>query len=94
MIIAVDFDETLQIAGNPNIPLFRSLISKQKQGNAIILNTCRQGKRLDEAVVFCLKNGLRFNAINRNIPDIIRRFGYDPRKIYADMYIDDKAVKP
>ncbi len=94
MIIAVDFDETLQIAGKPNIPLFRSLISKQKQGNAIILNTCRQGKRLDEAVAFCLKNGLKFNAINGNIPQIIRRFGYDPRKIYADMYIDDKAVKP
>lgn len=94
MIIAVDFDETLQIAGKPNISLFRSLISKQKQGNAIILNTCRQGKRLDEAVAFCLKNGLRFNAINENIPQIIRRFGYNPRKIYADMYIDDKAVKP
>lgn len=94
VIIAVDFDDTLQIAGKPNLPLFQSLIAQQRQGCAIILNTCRQGKRLDEAVVFCIKNGLRFNAINSNIPQIVKRFGYDPRKIYADVYIDDKAIKP
>ena len=94
MIVAVDFDNTLQIAGKPNHSLFQYLKIKQRQGDVIILNTCRQGKRLDEAVSFCLKNGLRFNAINCNIPQIIKRFGYDPRKIYADVYIDDKSIKP
>lgn len=94
MIIAVDFDETLYISGKPNTPLFRLLIAKQKQGDIIILNSCRQGQRLKEAIMICLQNGIRFNAVNDNIPLTIQRFGYNPRKIYADIYIDDKAIKP
>ena len=94
MIISVDFDETLQINGQPNIKLFELLKMQQRAGHTIILNTCREGKRLNEAVLFCQRNGLMFNAVNANVSQIIRRFGYDPRKIYADIYIDDKAIKP
>ena len=94
MIISVDFDQTLQINGQPNIKLFELLKSQQRAGHIIILNTCREGKRLNEAVLFSQRNGLMFNAVNANVPQVISRFGYDPRKIYADMYIDDKAIKP
>lgn len=94
MIISVDFDETLQINGQPNIKLFELLKMQQRAGNIIILNTCREGKRLNEAVLFCQKNGLMFSAINANVPQTINKFGYDPRKIFADIYIDDKAIKP
>ena len=31
VIIAVDFDDTLQIAGKPNLPLFQSLIAHEKR---------------------------------------------------------------
>lgn len=49
MIISVDFDETLQINGQPNIKLFELLKMQQRAGNIIILNTCREGKRLNES---------------------------------------------
>lgn len=93
MIIAVDFDDTLKIAEKPNIPLIARLKHEQAAGNIVILWTCRNGKRLSEAVEFLLKNGLKVNYINQNPPETVRRFGYDSRKVYADVYIDDKAVR-
>lgn len=95
MIIAVDFDGTLaDDSGNPNGRLFRWLEAKQRSGDIIILWTCRAGERLEEAIRFCAQNGLRFNLINENAPGTIAQLKYNPRKILADIYIDDKAVKP
>ena len=92
MIIAVDFDGTLQLPdGQANAPLMHALRLKQRSGDILILWTCRNGTRLAEAVAFCLKNGLRFNFVNQNPPQVLKMLGYDPRKIYADLYIDDKA---
>ena len=98
MIIAVDFDGTLACRKGgklvPNIGLINWLINMQMSGNAVILNTCRTGESLREAVVFCSKYGLGLNAVNENLPQSISMLGYNPRKIYADVYIDDKALKP
>lgn len=94
MIIAVDFDNTLQVNGKPNKALIEKLLLEQSMGNILILNTCRSGSRLNEAISMCKKHGLVFNAINDNIPQVIQQFGCNPRKIYADIYIDDKAIKP
>lgn len=93
MIIAVDFDGTLlDDKGAANAGLFRWLTARQRAGDKIILWTCRSGGRLEEAVAFCAKNGLRFNHINENAPETIARLKYNPRKVLADVYIDDKAV--
>lgn len=94
MIISVDYDDTLLIGGKPNKALIEKLITEQAMGNVLILNTCRAGNRLNEAIATCRKNGLIFQAVNDNIPQIIQHFGYNPRKIYADIYIDDKAIRP
>ncbi len=94
MIIAVDFDGTLQIGGKPNLSLIEMLKANQRQGNAVILNTCRHGKSLTDAVQFCARYGLRFHAVNENLPQAVAMLGFNPRKIYADIYIDDKAIKP
>lgn len=94
MIIAVDFDNTISVKNKPNKQLIEYLINRQQMGDILILNTCRKGKRLTEAVQFCSKYGLSFNAVNDNIPAVVIMLGYNPRKIYADLYIDDKAVKP
>ena len=32
--------------------------------------------------------------VNENLPEIIERYGSDGRKIYADVYIDDKSCFP
>ena len=94
MIIAVDFDHTLQLPdGKPNEVLISRLNTEQRKGNTIILWTCREGKRLNEALIFLQKNGFKPNLVNQNSPQAIAMLGHDPRKIYADIYIDDKNIR-
>ncbi len=102
-IIAVDFDGTLvedrwPEIGSPNIELFEILKSlRQNYGIKIILWTCRNyhdkyGDMLEEAIKFCQKQGLEFDAINENIREVQKFTGEDTRKVYADVYIDDKGI--
>jgi hypothetical protein len=99
MIIAVDFDGTLckheyPDIGEPNTPLIRSLINVRQYGKAkLILWTCRRDKHLQEAVDWCKEQGLEFDAVNENLPEVIASFGGDTRKVVADIYLDDKAEK-
>ena len=93
MIIAVDFDGTLQINDSPNIVLLGKLKRAQANGDTVILWTCRDGKRLAEAMAFLHRFGFRPNYVNCNCPEGIKRTGRDSRKIFADIYIDDKAAK-
>jgi len=97
-IIAVDFDGCLCKNDWPNIGLanldaIEELKAIQKRGNWIILWTCRCGEALEEAVAWCAKHQLYFDAVNENMPNIIRDFGSDTRKIYADEYWDDRAIR-
>lgn len=94
MIIAVDYDDTLVRGSEANLALISRLIGAQRQGHVVILWTCREGKSLAEALDTLAGYGFRPNLVNRNAPAAIRTFGGDSRKIYADLYIDDKAVKP
>lgn len=95
-IIAVDFDGTLcenkwPEIGEPNVELIQYLIMMKKTlGARLILWTCRVGDMLDKAVEWCSKLGLEFDAINANLPDIIKEFGSDTRKVFANLYIDDR----
>lgn len=96
-VYAIDFDGTLcennfPEIGSPNYSLIYHLIKRKKQGNKLILWTCRCGDRLKEAVAWCKTLGLEFDAVNENIPEIIEHWGGDGRKVFADVYIDDKAV--
>lgn len=96
-IYAVDFDGTLCESvfpdiGAPNMELINHLIKRRKQGNKIILWTCRVNECLQEAVDWCNQFGLEFDAVNENLPEKIEQWGGDTRKIFADVYIDDKAV--
>lgn len=96
MVIAVDFDGTLckekwPDIGEPNVALIQWLIARQAKGDKIILWTCRVCDMLDHAVMWCLRHGLRFDAINANLPENIAKYGNDCRKVFADIYLDDKA---
>lgn len=93
MIIAVDYDGTLVSKnGEINAPLLNRLAASQRRGDTVILWTCREGKSLHEAVSILRRIGFRPNYINQNAPEAIRRLGRDSRKIYADLYIDDKGA--
>lgn len=97
-IIAVDFDGTLCEAcypdiGKANINLIEYLKQQRLYGNKIILWTCRANRQLTEAVEWCSKQGLVFDAINSNLQEVITAWtDGESRKIYADIYIDDKAM--
>ena len=99
IIYAVDFDGTLSFGqwpglGDPNGPLFAFLIREKMKGARVILHTCRNGAQLEDAVAYCEEEGLYFDAVNENLPELIELYGGDTRKINADFYIDDKAVNP
>lgn len=96
-IIAVDFDGTIVGDDYPEIlsvnePVIELLHAAKKAGAKLILWTCRNGVLLSHAVMFCEKQGVHFDAINQNIPEVISMFGGDTRKVYANEYWDDKAV--
>lgn len=95
-IIAVDFDGTLcenkwPEIGRPNWDIIRYLRGRQEDGAKLILWSCRSGEKLEDAVDWCIKRGLVFDAVNENLPESIEHFGEDTRKIYATEYIDDKS---
>jgi phosphoglycolate phosphatase-like HAD superfamily hydrolase len=96
-VIAVDFDGTLcednyPAIGKPYDDVIARLKAEQDRGAKLILWTCRTGNILQAALEWCKNKGIRFDAINENLPDMISRFGNNPRKIGADEYWDDKAM--
>lgn len=93
-IIAVDFDGTLvknkfPEIGEINYFVWEAVQKAQENGTKIILWTSRTGKPLDEALEFCTHNGMKFDAVNDNIPEV-KALGWDARKVFATMYIDDR----
>lgn len=98
MVIAVDFDGTLcedafPEIGMPNIYI-EALKSHQKKGDKLILCTCRCGEYFDKAVEWCKEQGLIFDAVNENVPDVIAKYGDGGPKVFAGLYIDDRSIHP
>lgn len=105
-IIAVDFDGTLctdcfPSIGIANLNLIENLIKQRENGVKLVLWTSRTNNfdsgdgnkvdMLDEAVKWCSRLGLKFDAINDNIQEVKDFTGGNTRKVYADVYIDDKS---
>ncbi len=94
-IIAVDFDGTIVKSRFPEIgPLKEDIANRireeKRKGNIIILWTCRGGKELTEAVSFLKENNIPFDYVNENP---LNPYGDTTRKLFADEYWDDKAVR-
>ena len=98
LIYAVDFDGTLCESnwpdiGEPNWELIEWIITKRKnEGAKFILWTMREGQALEEALGWCLSKGLWFDAVNDNIREQQEMYHNNPRKVYADFYIDDHNI--
>ena len=98
-IAAVDFDGTIvedryPEIGRVNERTVRYVRYLKRNGYKLILWTCRSGTDLIKAVEFCRNMGLVFDAINDNLPEIKQKYQNNSRKIFADIYIDDRAVIP
>ena len=96
MKIAVDFDGTIvehkfPKIGKTKLFAFETLKQLQKQGHDLILWTYRAEQELEDAVEFCKQNGIEFYAINSSYPEE-KIDDTISRKIYADVYIDDRNV--
>ena len=66
--IAVDFDGTLCYSkwpelGQPNHALIEYLQEWKRNGNKLILWTCRAGEALSKAVEWCREQNLEFDAV-------------------------------
>jgi hypothetical protein len=104
MIIAVDFDGTIVTdcfpeIGEENAGIIEFLTIRQAAGDQLILWTCREDSKIPgtraylfEALTFCRSRGLIFDAVNENVKDNPHAHLGDSRKIFADLYIDDKAI--
>lgn len=97
-IAAVDFDGLLVENKFPEIgeirqPIFDEVLRLQLRGWKIILWTCRTGKMLEDAYSFCVIHGLIPDAVNENIPEVKEYFGGDTRKVFANIYLDDRNAQ-
>ncbi len=94
MIIAVDFDGTLVDHEYPRIGALKeggreALKAFKKAGHKIVIWTCRSGESEAEVRRFLIDNGIPFDSINTPAPGT----DLSTRKIYADIYIDDKGMR-
>ena len=94
--IAVDFDGTITALdsypniGRENPHAIRVIKKLKKDGCKIILNTCRQGKPLQEAVEWVKSKGVELYAVNDNPWATEKWGGTDCKKVFAHVYIDDR----
>jgi hypothetical protein len=96
--IAVDFDGCLvedkyPEIGEPIQATIDALKAEQEKGARVILWTCRTNSFLACAVDWCAKHGIQLAAINANLLEHIAKYGGNTRKVYADEYWDDRAVR-
>ena len=95
-VIAIDFDGCLckdrfPEIGEPCWPVINRAKLERERGAALILWTCRCGEHLEQAMAACRDWGLTFDAVNENLPERVKFFGTNPRKVGADEYWDDRA---
>lgn len=94
-VYAIDFDGYLCTnaypnIGEPNTHIIEHFKALKAQGHKLILWTCREGEKLQQAVAWCAEQGLYFDAHNENLPELIDKYGNDCRKLGADFYCDDR----
>ena len=95
--IAVEFDGTnvedrYPAIGRERPFALQTLRELQKRGFTLVLWTCRTGKELEEAVEFCRKGGVTFFGVNECFEGELYSGVSVPRKIDADIYIDDRNI--
>lgn len=96
IIVAVDFDGILckdkfPDIGEPNYGMISFVRRLQDSGIETVLWTSRIDDRLADAIRWCEDRGLHFTAVNDNTPNNKKEYGTNPRKIYADIYMDDRS---
>lgn len=97
MIISIDFDGTIVKDEYPSIGTLsanaaETIAKLKRDGHTIVINTCRAGELALDAINFLLASKVPFDRVNENDPVNVLKFGGNTRKIFADVYIDDRNV--
>ena len=95
-IIACDFDGTIVSNEFPNIGDINNNVmdwirDQKENGATIILFTSRRSNYLKQACDFCEQNNIPIDYVNEN-PEWLDF--ETSRKIFADIYVDDRSVNP
>lgn len=94
MIYAIDFDGTIVTNKFPKIGAIKNQAKTfieqiRERGDKWILYTMREGRYLEDALKFLEVYNLIPDAVNDNLPELCELYGNNPRKIFANVYIDD-----
>lgn len=97
MIISIDFDGTIVKDDYPRIGSLvadaaETIAKFKRDGHEIVINTCRAGDLALDAINFLLAHNVPFDRVNENNPHNVKKYGSNTRKIFADVYIDDRNV--
>ena len=96
-VIAIDFDGTIVTEAYPEIGeeiagAIEGIKRLQGQGLCCILWTCRTDEHLDAAVSWLADRGIVMDYVNESNAEAVEYWGTNPRKIAAEIYIDDRSV--
>ena len=94
IIYAIDFDGTIVENEFPKIGKLkpeaeRFIRELRRRGDKWILFTMREGASLDEALELLAIHDLLPDAANDNLPEMCAIYRNNPRKIFANVYVDD-----
>jgi len=101
LILGIDFDGT--ITSSNAWPRIEGIAKNAKEvinelhdvyNVIIIIWTCRDNSYhndLDKAKQFLIENNIHFDYINCNAKEIMHIWNNNPRKVFADFYIDDRS---
>jgi hypothetical protein len=97
MILAIDFDGTLHDGtyfniGMPKPGAVKYMKKIKDEGHYIIIWTCREGDKQQKMKEWLKKKEIPYNVINDNNPVKTAEYKSNSRKVFADMYIDDKNI--
>jgi hypothetical protein len=96
-ILAIDFDLTICMSEYPELGVQRKdsvyyIKQLAAEGYGIVINTCRSGLALADAINWLHEKKVPYHYVNCNFPHLISMFKADCRKVSADVHIDDKNL--
>ncbi len=96
-IVCIDFDGTLVDDEFPKIgklkPHAKEVVNFLHEiGYKVIIWTCRGRQMEQDALDFLDMNGIHYDYCNNNLPESIKYWKYESRKISYDVLIDDRNL--
>lgn len=98
LVLAIDYDQTLDCTPWPGVGLITPAAKVvmrllAEEGHKLIIWTCRSERALEDALANLRRQDVPYDYANQNCPEIIAEWGgSDSRKIFADLYLDDRAA--